>query len=144
MARLKPRVTPLPKYSGDLNESLEKFFYNFECVLQRVPYSEYEKFVLLKENLSGRALILIGSLEQSRQSYTEAKLLLEQAFASTEVQISNTLQKLVNLKFEDPMVFISEWRMIRESVKTLKIDMDIVLQHFFWNSLDKSLKDIFI
>ena len=145
--RLKPRTTPLPKYSGKLSENLEKFFYNFEGALRNANYSEYEKFILLKDSLQDRASVLIGSLEQSKQSYTEAKLLLEQAFASKEVQISETLNRLVNLKlktYDDPMMFVSEWRMVRESISSLSIDINVVMQHFLWNSFDKSLRDIFI
>ena len=145
--RLKPRVAPLPTYSGNSNESLEKFIYNFESVLGNVDYSEYEKFILLKENLFGRAASLINSLELCRQSYTEAKSLLEEAFASKEIQISETISKLVNLKFEkycDPLLFVSEWRAIKESISTLHIDMNMVIQHHLWNSFNKELKEVFI
>ena len=101
----------------------------------------------MKENLKGRAATLIGSLEQCKQSYSEAKALLEKAFASKEIQVAEAISKLVGLKFsnyKDPMIFVSEWRSVKESFTTLAIDINMVIQHHLWNSFNKELKDVFI
>jgi len=144
---LKPPKAPLPKYSGGKYESLEKFFLNLDAVLINYAYSEFEKFLLLKSCLSDRALVLIESIETDRQSYVDAKNLLEQAFASPELQKFNAVQNLLDLKLtsdKDPFVYVGEIRNIRESFAKLKIDSDYVMQFFIWQSMNEVLKNIFI
>ncbi len=145
--KLKPPKAPLPKFDGSEDESLEKFFYNFEAIIDQFGYSSYEKFTLLKEQLSGRALILIESLEISKQSYKEAKDLLILALASPLNQKYSAIQKLLDLKLnysKDPYTFVAEMRMISESFKVLEIDIDIMLQFFFWRSMNDTLQNQFI
>ena len=112
-SKLKPPTAPLPKYSGTQDESLIKFFNDFEAVIDKYNYSSYEKFILLKGQLSGRADILISSLESSKQSYQEAKNLLTSALASPLNQKFEAIHKLVKLKLpysKDPCVFEKEMR----------------------------------
>ena len=67
--RLKPPIAPLPSYSGAVSESLDRFINSFEAVVSKYSYSRYEKFKLLKKQISGRALTLVDSLESDKQSY---------------------------------------------------------------------------
>src|SRR5215469_6705356 len=114
----KPPIAPLPKYSGEEGEDLERFFCDFEAVMNKFSFSQYEMFIMLKDQLAGRASIIIASLERSKQSYQEAKDLLTCALASPLHQKYETIQRLLNLKMannKDPYIFVSEMRMIGES-----------------------------
>ena len=102
-------------------------------------YEDYPKFLLLKQQVSGRASYLINSLESSKQSYKEAKALLERALASPLNLKYEAIQRLVDLKLSyetDPYYFISEFHIIRESFTSLKIDMNMILQFFIWNAMN--------
>ena len=137
--KLRPPVAPLPSYSGSDGESLDQFLVSFEAVVGNYDYSSYEKFILLKQQLSGRASIIIKSLETNKQSYEDAKNLLTLALASPNTQRFDAMQRLINLKMNstaDPYVFASEVRVIQESFKNLKIDTDFVLQFFIWRSMN--------
>ena len=59
---LKSPVAPLPSYSGREEEDVNKFFIQFEQTIARFNYSDYDKFLILKQQLSGRAKILAESL----------------------------------------------------------------------------------
>ncbi|XP_068227554.1 uncharacterized protein [Palaemon carinicauda] len=73
---LKRPTAPLPRYSGQENKDLTKFLSQFEAVINRYEYSDYEKLLLLKQQITGRALVLIDSLESQNQGYSKAKELL--------------------------------------------------------------------
>ncbi len=83
------------------------------------------KFILLKEQISGRALVLMDSLEMSKQSYLEAENLFTSAFAAPLSQKYDAIKILLDLNIPyaiDPYTFISE------SFKNLKIDVEMILQ----------------
>ena len=42
-------------------EDLTRFFSEFEDTISKYHYSEYDKLLLLKQQLSGKALILVNS-----------------------------------------------------------------------------------
>ena len=73
---LKSTVAPLPTFRSKEGEDLVKFLRCFEETATRFKYSDYDKLLLLKQQVSGRALTLINSLESDRQSYVHAKDLL--------------------------------------------------------------------
>ena len=55
---------------------------------------------------------------------------MEEALASSEIQICNAIKQLPYLKLgsnDDPYIFISKVRNLMESVKNLKITVDHVL-----------------
>ena len=142
--RLKPHKVPLPEFSGAKGESLEKFFTNLESVLSKYQYSNYEKFLLLLQCLSGRARAIVDSLESTKQSYSEAKLLLTESLANPITQKFETLQSLIDMKLtltKDPYVFIGEFRKLKDSVLNLKIDIETVLQFLLWRSLNDTMRE---
>ena len=142
-SRLKPETAPLPTYGGERDESLEKFIFSFENIVNAHQYSEFEKFLLLQKCMTGRASVLITSLEADNQSYADAKALLEQAFASPLTQKYNALDRLValnDLKDKDPLYLVSEMRQIQEMFVKLKIDVNVVLQFFYWRALPDLVK----
>lgn len=103
--------------------------------------------MLLKQQLSGRALVLINSLESNNQGYVQAKLLLEQALASPELQKIKTIKMLSELNLEecdDAFEYISKFKTVLENVKTLNLSTDSICQYFIWNGFNDAFKNIMI
>ena len=90
---LRSPVAPLPSFYGQEDEDVTKFFTHFEDTLTKFKYTASDKFLLLKQQIHGRALILLESLEANNRSYEEAKKLLNKAFASTSVSIFNVIKQ---------------------------------------------------
>ena len=138
---------PLPKYSHSKGENLNKFFQNFETIVDKYCISDFEKFVLLQGQLSKEPSTLLKSLQGQHQSYAEAKKLLEDAFASPEMQRFETIKRLSKLKLGsacDPYEFISEVKMLIHSFSDLGINSDMVLQYFIWEAMPEELRKQFI
>ncbi|XP_068245414.1 uncharacterized protein [Palaemon carinicauda] len=142
--RLKSPEAPLPTFCSQDGEDLTKFLSQFEDVVQRYNYSDFDKFLLLKQQISGRASHLINSLDSVQQSYTIAKDLLLQALASPSVRKFNVLQRLTELKLDfssDPFEYIGNINSIQDSIKSLSISVDDVVQYFSWKGLNKKFQD---
>ena len=144
---LKLPKVPLPEFSNKDGEDLHKFILNFESIINKYKLSPYEKFIYLQNQLSNEPLTIIKSLEVGRQTYEDAKDLLQKAFANITAQQYRTLKQLSELKLnrnEDPYTFISKMRTITESFETLEISSEIVLQYFFWTGMNDELQQQFI
>ena len=140
---LKSPVAPLPRFTSAEGEDLIKFFNQFEETVSKYSFPDDDKLLLLKQQVSGQALALLNSLECDKQGYQHAKELLVEALASPDVQRFNTIKALINLKLDDtaePFEYVSKMRVIQESVKSLKIDVDSFLQYFFWRGLNDSFQ----
>ena len=122
---LRQPVLPLPNFSGNYKEDLSKFLFEFESAIERYNYSEFDKLLLLKQQLSGRALVLVKSLSSDNLQYFAAKALLKTAFDSEQIQKSNVIRQMVKLKMDsnvDPFEYFSHMNSIRAMVN--KLDMD--------------------
>ena len=89
---LKSPVVPLPNFSGDDNEDLTKFLTIFDETLNRLNYKSFDKFLVLKQQLKGRALVLINSLEVDRLTKMlriYLQRLLHVLLISDSIQLSN-------------------------------------------------------
>ena len=142
-SQLKRPAIPLPTFSSEENESLEKFLYNFEATVSKYSYSSYDKLLLLKGQVTGKASVLLNSLELSEQTYESARALLVQALASPLTQKYNVLRQLANLQLNydtEPFEYIAKMRNITESFKSLNIDLDTILQYFFWSGMNDTFK----
>ena len=93
---LKNPVAPLPKFNSSDDESLELFLQQFEETTGKFSYTDYDRLLLLKQQVSGKALILIDSLEADKR-YSHAKELLKTAFASVPTQKFNVMKQLSEL-----------------------------------------------
>ena len=145
--KLKLPSAPLPQFKSSPSECLETFFSNFESVILKFNLSQYEKFILLKQNLQGRASVLIESLESTKHTYDEAKNFLVNALDSPLTRKYKIIQDLMALDLsydKDPYVHASQMRMIKESFSNLDIDVDCIIQFFFWKGFNQSLKSIFV
>ena len=139
--KLKLPEVPLPKFSNSKTETLISFIEQFESVINSYNLSGYEKFVFLKRQLSGEPLLLINSLAVANQSYEQAVDLLKQAFASDVSQKYDSIRRLQNLKnITKPYEFVSEMRLIKGLFDTLEIDVEMIMQFFFWTSLSSGLQ----
>ena len=141
---LRSPVAPLPTYSSGEDEDLQRFFTEFESTINKHNYSDYDKLLLLKQQVSGRALSLIKSIEPENLGYSSAKELLMSALASPETVKFNILKKLTNLKMpdhSDPFEFVSQVRVTIDRVRKQNIDIDTVLQYFVWTSMNDDFRD---
>jgi len=133
---LKSPIAPLPKYSGLETEDLTRFLSQFEDTISKYNYPSYDKFLLLKQQISGRALILVESLEITNQTYDEAVKLLKLALDCPITKKFNIIEQLTKLdlkSYNDPFEFISKFRRVSEVVNLLSIDCESFLQYFFWS-----------
>ena len=143
-SQLKRPAVPLPTYNSLESECLERFLHDFESTTDKYNYSSYDKLLLLKGQIKGRALILINSLETTEQSYECAKSLLTNALASPTTQRYNVIKRISEMKltFEtDPFEYIAQLRSTMEIVKTLDINVENFLQYFYWNGLNDVFKN---
>ena len=141
---LKSPTAPLPRFNSTKGENFELFLSQFEETLSKFSYTEYDKLLLLKQQITGRALHLIDSLESNNQTYIAAKELLRKALASVPVQKANIIREMCSLKLnygDEPFKYIGDIRKIMESVKTLKINIDDVMQYFFFNGLNETFQE---
>ena len=137
---LKSPTAPLPTFNGDSDEDYSKFIMSFEETIHKFSYPEYDKFLLLRQQLGGRALVLMESLETDNRSYVSAKKLLDNAFASPAVVKHNIIRRISEMKLsfkDDPFIYISKMNSLMDSVEKLKIDAEAFLQHFFWVGLNE-------
>ncbi|XP_068216710.1 uncharacterized protein [Palaemon carinicauda] len=140
---LKNPVIPLPTFNSSPDENINRFFQEFESVSEQQQFSNRDKFLLLKQQVHGRAEYLINSLELSSQSYEDAKNLLSCAFASTDLQKYNTVRMFSELKLkssDDPFSYIGRVRSLIENVKLLKMNGDDFAQYFVWEGLNETFK----
>lgn len=79
---LRSPLDPLPKFASAEGEDLTRFFSNLEETLYKYSYPEYDKRLLLKQQIGGRALTLVNSLKADRQDYLHAKALLLKVLVS--------------------------------------------------------------
>ena len=82
---LKQPTAPLPKFGSAKNKDLLRFFIEFESTTGAYNYPDRDLLLLLKQQVEGRAKILLNSLEADKQSFKDAKNLLISAFASVEM-----------------------------------------------------------
>ena len=142
--RLKLPELPLPKFSNKEGEDLSKFFREFESVVDRYNIGTHLKFTLLTGQLGGDPAKLISSLDCSKHSYEDAKLLLQEAFADTLTQQYGIIKQMSELRLAlrgDPYEFISKMRAVISQFDELGITKELILQYFIWNSLNDCFKN---
>lgn len=145
--QLKLPQIPLPEFSNAKGEALEQFIAAFESVVVKYNLNQFEKFVFLERQLRNEPLMLIKSLSSDDRSYDVARELLFKAFGSATNLKFDIIKRLVNLKLYnngEPYKFISEMRVIIDTFKSLKVDIDTVLQFFIWNGLNEQFRNILI
>ena len=135
--KLKLPELPLPKFSNLPGEDLIQFFLNFEQIIDKYNLSDYERFVYLERQLSSDPLTLVKSLTGSKKSYTEAKNLLNQAFARPIKKKLDVVKQLSDINFneKEPYEFVSQVKLIIGAFDSLEIDNDIIIQYFVWSRL---------
>ena len=141
---LKSPIAPLPVFSSKPGENFNLFIGQFEETVSKFSYTEYDKLLLLKQQITGRASYLLDSLEADKQTYNEAKKLLSGALASIPVQKFNVIQQMSEIKLEigdEPFKYISNMRNIMEATDKLDLSVKDVQQYFFFNGLNETFKE---
>ena len=132
---LKSPQAPLPIFNSEPGEDFQLFIRNFEETIGKYNYTSYDKFLLLKQQIKGKALFLIESLSPDSQTFDEAKTLLTSALASRPVQISNIMTQMLNLNMSyssEPFKYMSDMKKIVHAVcNQLNVTIEEVLQFFF-------------
>ena len=128
----------LPTFGNHREDNFRNFIRSFESVIDKHKLSDYERFVYMKNQLTGGPLALVNSIDVSQQQYTVAKKLLEDAFDNAFNAKNDVIKRLSNLKQKhgDPYEFIGELKSITTNFKSLEIETEDVLQFFIWQSLD--------
>ena len=112
---LRSPIAPLPSFYSKEGEDITKFFLHFEDTIAKFKYTASDIFFfILKQQIQGRGLILLDSLEANKRSYEEAKKLLNKAFASTDVSIFNVIKQVSEMKLDygdEPFEYISKIKM---------------------------------
>ena len=142
--RLKLPEVPLPYFSNSNGETLDFFLNAFDNTVDKFSLSSYEKYILLKRQLKGEPLILIDSLDISRQSYDEAIGLLKQAFGNETLNKFDALRRLSEIKLtykSNPYEFVGEMRIIQSLFENLKIEVKDVLHYFLWQAMTPNLQN---
>ena len=140
---LKSPTAPLPELKSNEGEDLLNFFKDFEDITSMFKYSEYDKFILLKQQISGRALVLLNSLESDKQGYVHAKVLLTEALASKDNRILVAIKQISEMKMNqetDPFKYVSKMRNLTQSVNSLSLGSEDFLWYFSWHSMNESFK----
>ena len=140
---LKRPTAPLPLFNSLEGENLSQFLHNFETTIQPFRLSNYDKFLLLKQQVKGRASTLIDSLELNDTSYEKAKDLLVSALATPDLQKFNVLKQLSEIRLTqnmDPFQYISKVKNVVQSFDLLQIGIKDVLQYFVWNGLNEGFQ----
>ena len=142
--KLKLPVIPLPEFGNGKEQSFRKFIRSFENLIEKHNISSYEKFILLRKQLSGGPRTLIDSLDVEEQCFETAKQLLEKAFDSTVNAKNDLIKKLSSLQLTnstDPYSYIGEVRTVIAGVESLEINMNDVLQYFVWEGLNTRFQE---
>ena len=140
---LKQPTAPLPLFNSRENEDFTSFLREFRSTTSSFTYPDRDLLLLLKQQVNGRAKLLLNSLEADKQTFDDAVELLNAAFASESIRKVNTIRQLTELKLglaDDPYSYISKFRTICESVRTLKITADDFIQYFAWSGLNEQFK----
>lgn len=144
---LRCPTAPLPKFTSAAGENFELFLSQFEDTISRYDYPSYDKLLLLKQQITGKALYLIDCLEPQQQTYEEAKKLLSAALASHEVQVFNILKQMTDLKLTystEPFQYIAEIKKIMNAFQCLNITPDDILQYFVLRGMNDSFRDCLV
>lgn len=94
---LKNPTAPLPKYYCTDSDDLTRFLSQFEDTISKFRYPAYDKVLLLKQQMSGRALILVDSLAVNDQTYVEAIKLLQAVLDCPITKTFNVIKPLSDL-----------------------------------------------
>ena len=143
---LKAPMAPLPKFTSGEGENFNLFLSQFEDTISKFNYTDYDKLLLLKQQISGRASLLINTLKlkDKEETYDNAKELLSSALASTEVQKFNIIRQMRDLRLSyngEPFEYIANVRAIMQSIESLKISVDDILGFFVYDGLNDAFKN---
>ena len=148
-SRVKIPPVKLPKFSGLETENYAKFIYNLEQVFAEREMKNYEKFLLLRDCLEGKAFDAISGLDLDSNSWEVALQKLEKYFLNTDNNKYRLLDSFNNLKYdysENIYKYFSKVDNILHAIDLSNIDLNYVLQYFLWKSLstNTSLESIFV
>ena len=143
---LKSPVAPLPVFNSGEYEDFNNFLNKFTKVTSKFEYTDYDLFLLLKQQVHGKGAVLLDSIDANNQTFQCAKDLLTKAFAN-EAQVRQCIIKQISeLKLkegEEPFQYIGKVTSLNNAVNDLNIQSCHFLEYFIWQGLnDKFKKDL--
>ena len=141
--KLKLPSVPLPEFNNSKGADVQKFIRSFEFIINKHTLSSYEKFIFLRNQLSGSPRTLIDSIDVHQQSYEVARDLLLEAFDNKLNAKYSALKSLSDLKLStntDPYSFIGEMRTVLANFQSLQISVEDVQQFYVWNALNSKFQ----
>ena len=148
-SRVKIPPAELPKFSGLETEDYAKFIYNLEQVFAERDMKNYEKFLLLRDCLKGKAFDAISGLDLDSNSWKIALQKLEKYFLNTDNNKYRLLDSFNNLEYnysENIYKYFSKIDNILHAIDCSNIDLNYILQYFLWKALNTNpgLESIFV
>ena len=140
--KFKSPAAPFVKYEESTGAlGLVKWFSEFEEIAAKFVLSDFEKFTLLKENITGEPLNLVNTINFQDRSFAAAKELLLTAFAQKGALKTEAVRKLLGLKpTKNYHHYAAEMRNIREVFSANEIKLEDVFEHIFLDSMNGVLK----
>ena len=107
---LKRPVAPLPTFTSSEGENFVLFSQQFQETVDLFGYTERDKVLLLKQQVSGRASLLLKSIEPGKDTLNDVLEMLTEALASKDVQKFSVIKQLTELHLPpngEPFEYIS-------------------------------------
>ena len=145
LPRLKIPELKLPTFDGK-PEKYKSFIVSLELVLGKFNLTDYEKYLYLKQQVTGPAKEIIESLPTDDLTFDAAKKLLSDAFSDTTIQQFSIIEQLCALNLAEDNVYswISESRQIVEQMNRLNVTSEIFAQFFIWRNMPETYQRHFI
>lgn len=135
----------MPKFNSNPLH-FTRFISEFESIIDKTSYSEFQKFKLLEQSLSGEAKALVTTSGLHSMTYSAARAILDKAYDNSEAKQFAVVEDFLklNLKEEEPFYWLSEAKALREQVNYLNMTKDSFVLYFLWRGLPEKYKDQFI
>ena len=132
----------LPTFDSDpLNYA--RFISQFESVIDKTPYSDPQKFLLLEQSLTGEAKAVVRTPGMRCMTYAAARKALDDAYKDSYTLQFSIIEHLINLKMDTktPYYWYAEVNSLKEQTGLHAMDADSFIHYFAWHSLPQSFRE---
>ena len=132
----------LPTFDSDpLNYT--RFMTQFATIVDKTPYTEYQKFLLLEQSLVGEAQAVVKTPGMHNMTFSDARRALDAAYSDPLARQFACVEKLKSLKMDpkEPFYWFAEAKALREQSGLLGMDADSFVHYFVWSSLPQIFRE---
>ena len=132
----------LPKFDG-LKIHYPRFILEFNDIISKTSFTEYQKFNLLCQNVDEQSAALLRSNGMHKMTYADGKALLDLANGKDNALEFAVVDGLMNLKFDanKPFLWLSEAKSLNEVMNFHKMTAESFALYFVWRSLPPYFQD---